>query len=445
MKGIRALLYYFLADLFTFLCCAQVKGGPHFGSTEVVSDVNLSNPGDLESSEPPQTAEGCRGYFDVMGQWDPPFNCSSGDFLYCCGTCGFRYCCKFKEAKLDQSICTNYDRPIWLQPGKTPPKIDDPLHDPTRDKTNLIVYIICGVVAVMVLVGIFTKLGLEKAHRPQRENMSRALADVMRQQGHCPTDTMERDANLVVHMQHYETMQSRPSANNLHTSKMNNVVPTSPHLPQMAHPHSFPTMGQISNPYEQQPPGKELNKYASLKAVAEKGNEDFYSKRRHLAELAAKGSLPLHPVRVDQERSYSPEAGTLGGTMGGSLGGPIGSSLGGSMGGTLGGSVSGTLGGTLGSGTLPGTHSGTISGTLGGTLKLNGQKSKVNKIQNHPLASSYNPDYKTWDHSEHSLRRQAYATKKHCPVESVNETSQNQHYVPPQPYFVTNSKTEVTV
>ncbi|XP_053326421.1 protein shisa-9 isoform X1 [Spea bombifrons] len=412
MKGLKAILYYFLVDLFTLLCWAQSKGGQHFGSTVVVSDVNLSNHGDLGSSEPPQTAEGCRGYFDVMGQWDPPFNCSSGEFLYCCGTCGFRYCCKFKQAKLDQSICTNYDRPNWLAPGKTPPKIDDPLLDPNRDKANLIVYIICGVVAVMVLVGIFTKLGLEKAHRPQRENMSRALADVMRQQGHCTADHMERDANLVVHVQHYETMP-RSSANNLpkrhindtpthlcritpdlvigraptDTSKINNVVPTSPHLPQMAHPHSYPTMGQISNPYEQQPPGKELNKYASLKAVAEKGNDDFYSKRRHLAELAAKGSLPLHPVRMEQD---SP---------------------------------------------------------VGGTLKLNGQKSKVNKIHTHPLSSTYNPDYKTWDHTEHSLRRQAYATKKHCPVESVNEQipSQNQHYIPPQPYFVTNSKTEVTV
>ncbi|XP_053550383.1 protein shisa-9 [Bombina bombina] len=324
-----------------------------------------------------------------MGQWDPSFNCSVGEFLYCCGTCGFRYCCKFRDSRLDQSVCTNYERPVWVNQGKSTPKIDDPLNDPTRDKTNLIVYIICGVVAVMVLVGIFTKLGLEKAHRPQRENMSRALADVMRQQSHCSTDHMERDVNLVVHVQHYETM-TRPSGNNLHTSKVNNVVPTSPHLPQMAHPHSFPNMGQISNPYEQQPPGKELNKYASLKAVAEKGNDDFYSKRRHLAELAAKGSLPLHPVRVEQDRSYSPE---------------------------------------------------------GGTLKLNGQKSKVNKIHNHPLASNYNPDYKTWDHTEHSLRRQAYAAKKHCPVESVNEqmTPPTQHYIHSQPYFVTNSKTEVTV
>ncbi|ELW67659.1 Protein shisa-9 [Tupaia chinensis] len=60
------------------------------------------------------------------------------------------------------------ERPLCDLPGR----LDDPLHDPTKDKTNLIVYIICGVVAVMVLVGIFTKLGLEKAHRPQREHMS---------------------------------------------------------------------------------------------------------------------------------------------------------------------------------------------------------------------------------------------------------------------------------
>lgn len=50
-------------------------------------------------------------------------------------------------------------------------------------------------------------------------------------------------------------------------TQMNNAVPTSPLLPQLTHPHSYPSMGQITNPYEQQPPGKELNKYASLKAV----------------------------------------------------------------------------------------------------------------------------------------------------------------------------------
>lgn len=60
-----------------------------------------------------------------------------------------------------------------MKTGQTPYKKMNKMNDSTKDKTNLIVYIICGVVAIMALVGIFTKLGLEKAHRPQRENMSR--------------------------------------------------------------------------------------------------------------------------------------------------------------------------------------------------------------------------------------------------------------------------------
>ncbi|DAA15497.1 TPA: hypothetical protein LOC100139490 [Bos taurus] len=280
-RVLRLLLGCFLTELCARVCRAQERAGhgqlAQLGGVVVLTGGNRSGAASGEVGEgvgvsdaPPTrapTPDFCRGYFDVMGQWDPPFNCSSGDFIFCCGTCGFRFCCTFKKRRLNQSTCTNYDTPLWLNTGKPPARKDDPLHDPTKDKTNLIVYIICGVVAVMVLVGIFTKLGLEKAHRPQREHMSRALADVMRPQGHCNTDHMERDLNIVVHVQHYENMDTRTPINNLHTTQMNNAVPTSPLLQQMGHPHSYPSLGQISNPYEQQPPGKELNKYASLKAV----------------------------------------------------------------------------------------------------------------------------------------------------------------------------------
>ncbi|XP_015731932.1 protein shisa-9 isoform X1 [Coturnix japonica] len=392
MEGFLRLLFgYLVADLLTLVCRAQEKAGQQLGSFVVLSGGNHSSLGEqLDPSEPPPTPDFCRGYFDVMGQWDPPFNCSSGEFIFCCGTCGFRFCCKFKKTRLDQSTCTNYETPLWMNTGKPPSRIDDPLHDPTRDKTNLIVYIICGVVAVMVLVGIFTKLGLEKAHRPQREHMSRALADVMRPQGPCTTDHMERDLNIVVHVQHYENMETRPPPNNLHPPQMNNVMPTSPLLPQMAHQHSYPSLGQITNPYEQQPPGKELNKYASLKAVADKVNDDFYTKRRHLAELAAKGSLPLHPVRIEDDRAYTIDS---------------------------------------------------------GFTKQNGQKSKMAKIHTQPLG--YNSHYKTWDPNDQSLRRQAYTNKgKHSmgdPTLSDPLTTRSQNYLGPQPYFITNSKTEVTV
>ncbi|KAK2097550.1 hypothetical protein P7K49_023001 [Saguinus oedipus] len=39
--------------------------------------------------------------------------------------------------------------------------------------------------------------------------------DVMRPQGHCNTDHMERDLNIVVHVQHYENMDTRTPINNL--------------------------------------------------------------------------------------------------------------------------------------------------------------------------------------------------------------------------------------
>ncbi|NXU72027.1 SHSA8 protein, partial [Oreotrochilus melanogaster] len=134
----------------------------------------------------------CRGYYDVMGQWDPPFNCNAGIYQYCCGTCGYRFCCQFKPRRLDQSGCTNYDTPNWVNTGQPPTRVDETPENPTRDKTNMIVYIICGVVAIMVLVGIFTKLGLEKAQGPQTEmTVSRTLTDLLKQPGHSPSEHMD--------------------------------------------------------------------------------------------------------------------------------------------------------------------------------------------------------------------------------------------------------------
>lgn len=143
------------------------------GGFVMIATSNGSTPEESVSEQTPHTEERCRGYYDVMGQYDPPFICKTGVYLYCCGTCGFRFCCSIKESRLDQETCTNYDTPMWMKSGQTPYKKTNKPHDSTKDKTNLIVYVICGVVAIMALVGIFTKLGLEKAHRPQRENMYR--------------------------------------------------------------------------------------------------------------------------------------------------------------------------------------------------------------------------------------------------------------------------------
>lgn len=57
-----------------------------------------------------------RGYYDVMGHFDTTFNCSKGSYVYCCGTCHYRFCCEHQKNRLDQASCTNYKSPVWADP-----------------------------------------------------------------------------------------------------------------------------------------------------------------------------------------------------------------------------------------------------------------------------------------------------------------------------------------
>ncbi|XP_044894490.1 transport and Golgi organization protein 1 homolog isoform X1 [Felis catus] len=92
-----------------------------------------------------------------------------------------------RKRRLNQSTCTNSDIPLWLNTHKPPARKDGPLHHPTKDKTNRILYIMCGVLAVM-LVGIFTKLGLEKEHWRQRKP-----SQVNVQQKTAKSNTLEKE------------------------------------------------------------------------------------------------------------------------------------------------------------------------------------------------------------------------------------------------------------
>ncbi|XP_022595491.1 protein shisa-9B-like isoform X1 [Seriola lalandi dorsalis] len=379
MRGTELLLGYFLVKV--MVCDAEGEPGQTVDDFIIVTGFNDSKEGESRVTENPHMEDKCRGYYDVMGQWDPPFVCRTGSYLYCCGTCGFRFCCAFKSSRLDQTTCKNYDTPPWMMTGKPPPKVDVAL-DTAKDKTNLIVYVICGVVAIMALIGIFTKLGLEKTHRPHRENMSRALAHVIRHPATEHTD----DIGLG---QHYENIQTRVTVNSLHSNQMNNVVQTSTLITQ-----PYPAVGQITSPYEQQKPVKDLNKYATLKAVAEKANDSFYSNRRQVIEMTTKGSLPMEAVDMEPEPSnpYSPPRQL--------------------------------------------------------STKQNGHKYKSPKSHSsqtlcYGSSSAASPGVlRSWESKETSGPRQSYGPKKLCIVEKELHTTR---YMLPQPYFVTNSKTEVTV
>ncbi|KFO18898.1 Protein shisa-6 like protein [Fukomys damarensis] len=312
------------------------------------------------------TYETCWGYYDVSGQYDKEFECNNSEsgYLYCCGTCYYRFCCKKRHEKLDQHQCTNYQSPVWVQTPSTRVVSPGPenKYDPEKDKTNFTVYITCGVIAFVIVAGVFAKVSYDKAHRPPREmNIHRALADILRQQGPIPIAHCERETISAINTSPKENTPVRSSSKNHYTP-----VRTSKQTPghygkdayrsggpdlhnfissgfvtlgrghtkgdrQYNHPilssatqtptHEKPRMNNIltsaTEPYDLSfsrsfqnlahlPPSYESavktnpSKYSSLKRLTDKEADEYYMRRRHLPDLAARGTLPLNVIQMSQ-------------------------------------------------------------------------------------------------------------------------------------------------
>lgn len=113
----------------------------------------------------------CRGYYDVMGQFDHTFNCTKGTYIYCCGTCHYRFCCEHQRNRLNQDVCTNYKSPIWANtqvPATQPPSRSDPDFDPLQQQSNNTVYVIGGVITFTLVVAIGVKVAFRKVSRRPR-------------------------------------------------------------------------------------------------------------------------------------------------------------------------------------------------------------------------------------------------------------------------------------
>ncbi|XP_066539817.1 protein shisa-7 [Hoplias malabaricus] len=270
----------------------------------------------------------CRGYYDVMGQYDLTFNCSNGDFIYCCGTCHYRFCCQDRSRRLDQNFCHNYHSPVWANtapPGTKPPHhIPDP--DLSRiEQSNNTIYVIGGVISFTVAVAVAIKVAFHKASRQPRNrelNMPRALVDMLRHQS-SPVQQGERNNSVALGTgggggggggegtlgrppkNLYPTLQSKDNRlgnlqhNFIHTSgsspkhtatiehapRMNNMQMTTggtlkpnKHTnamkPQPSFHHSLHNLAQLPPSYEaaMKP---EINRYSSLKRLEKGGLEEY--------------------------------------------------------------------------------------------------------------------------------------------------------------------------
>ncbi|NXH79992.1 SHSA8 protein, partial [Edolisoma coerulescens] len=132
----------------------------------------------------------------------------------------------------------------------------------------------------MVLVGIFTKLGLEKAQGPQTEmTVSRTLTDLLKQPGHSPSENMD---SLMggVQVPLGEGLARGPPRNSTDKPPLNNTVAIAPSL---GRPHSHGKRLPLASSLALSAP--DYTSYTTLKVGGEyrchvgwdeSATEDFY-------------------------------------------------------------------------------------------------------------------------------------------------------------------------
>ncbi|XP_029299007.1 protein shisa-7 isoform X2 [Cottoperca gobio] len=297
----------------------------------------------------------CRGYFDVMGHFDATFNCSKGSYIYCCGTCHYRFCCEHQRSRLDQQSCNNYNSPVWADPQVTVTVNTDNKPDPDfetlQQQNSSTAYVIGGVISFTLVVAVGVRIAFSKvARRPRNRdiNMPRSLVDILRHQS-SPVQQGER--NNITGLT--TTTSDGRMSKNLYTpilqskdnrkrgARMNNIsqLSSGPNLLSgsgkgpgggsiigggMRHNNSHPSFSHSFHNLAQLPPSyeaaikPEINRYSSLKRLEKELDEyssyynskrrsnnappSFYSSQHYLPfggeyTLGSRGTLPLHGSR----------------------------------------------------------------------------------------------------------------------------------------------------
>ncbi|KAM4624243.1 protein shisa-6 isoform 1-T1 [Polymixia lowei] len=338
--------------------------------------------------QPTSNHDTCLGYYDVSGQYDKMFECNNTNHRFCCGTCYLRFCCEYKKDRLDQKACTNYHTPIWVQTAAPSPVPTGETYDPSMDQTNTAVYITCGIIAFIIVLGVSAKVAYDKATEPPQEmNIHRALADILRQQGPIPISQYDCENFAAMNgspkdntpvrttsKNHYTPVHTSKSNHGLHYGKesvrssgghdlhnfissgfvtlgrghqkgekhwpvrsqshhgthqhnYNHVALGSPtRTPKNAHrslrrentrmsgiltsqtepydlsfSRSFQSLSHLPPSYEAAVKA-DLSRYSSLKKLTDKEVDDYYTRKRHLPDLAARSTLPLHVIKMSQDQ-----------------------------------------------------------------------------------------------------------------------------------------------
>ncbi|XP_053939561.1 protein shisa-6 isoform X2 [Cuculus canorus] len=232
-------------------------------------------------------------------------------------------------------------------------------YDPDKDSTNATVYISCGAIAFVLIAGVFAKVAYDKARRPPREmNIHRALADILRQQGPIPIAHCERETISAVDTSPKENTPVRTSSKNHYTPvrtsksnpgpygkdiyrsggpdlhnfissgfvtlgrghtkddqeqnynhlilnsatqtpthdkpRMNNILTSATEPYDLSFSRSFQNLSHLPPSYES----------AVKTNPTDKEADEYYMRRRHLPDLAARGTLPINVIKMSQQTNH---------------------------------------------------------------------------------------------------------------------------------------------
>ncbi|XP_034395560.1 protein shisa-6 isoform X3 [Cyclopterus lumpus] len=351
IKHLLLLLIYF--DPLNVLCAAANKKSknPNPRRNPKVKEVNgsttavpLAVPGKITQVQAPTVQhDTCLGYYDVSGQYDKEFSCNNTDHRFCCGSCFLRFCCADRGKRLEQKGCTNYNTPDWIKTQPPSPAPTGDTYDPELDQTNATVYITCGVVALVIAIGISAKVAYDKATKPPQEmNVHRALADILRQQGPVPISQYEhenvaaidgspKDETPVrtlknhytpVHAKasnhgHYGKENLRGGGQDMHNfissgfvtlgrghlkerpQRMNNILTSATEPYDLSLSRSFQNLSHLPPSYELALKS-DLSKYSSsLHKLSDKDVDEYYARKHHHPEFGGRG--PTHMVKLNQQ------------------------------------------------------------------------------------------------------------------------------------------------
>ncbi|XP_034395561.1 protein shisa-6 isoform X4 [Cyclopterus lumpus] len=319
IKHLLLLLIYF--DPLNVLCAAANKKSknPNPRRNPKVKEVNgsttavpLAVPGKITQVQAPTVQhDTCLGYYDVSGQYDKEFSCNNTDHRFCCGSCFLRFCCADRGKRLEQKGCTNYNTPDWIKTQPPSPAPTGDTYDPELDQTNATVYITCGVVALVIAIGISAKVAYDKATKPPQEmNVHRALADILRQQGPVPISQYEhenvaaidgspKDETPVRTLKNHYTPVHAKASNHERPQRMNNILTSATEPYDLSLSRSFQNLSHLPPSYELALKS-DLSKYSSsLHKLSDKDVDEYYARKHHHPEFGGRG--PTHMVKLNQQ------------------------------------------------------------------------------------------------------------------------------------------------